>query len=319
VSAGVPELSVIVPAFNEQAHIADFLGQLDQALQQITEDSYEILVVDDGSRDATWSVLGSLQGPLPNLRAFRLSRNFGKDAALCAGIQEARGRLCLIMDGDFEHPISVIPAMLEAQRKSGANVVDALKTRAHNEPWFSRTSARMFYRLFHWLSGYDLGGHTDFKLFDASVRLAWLELQERNVFFRGIFAWMGFQHETVHFTVPSIEDRRTRWTRVGLLRLALKSITSFSTAPLQVVSFLGLLTFLLTCGLGAIALYHWLTGVAVEGFTTVILLQLLQGSITMGALGVIGLYLARISEEVKARPRYLVSERLERSASESRG
>ena len=300
-----------MPAFNEQSTIADFLRQLDQALEQAVP-SFEIVVVDDGSRDATWSVLGSLQAPLPRLRAFKLSRNFGKDAALCAGIQEARGRLCLIMDGDFEHPISVIPSMLETQRRTGANVVDALKTRAANESWFNRTSARLFYRLFHWVAGYDLGGHTDFKLFDATVRQAWLELQERNVFFRGIFAWMGFQHETVRFEVPSIEERQSRWTRVGLVRLALKSITSFSTAPLQLVTLLGLLTFMLTCGLGAIALYHWSIGIAVEGFTTVILLQLLQGSITMCALGVIGLYLARISEEVKARPRFLVSERLER-------
>ena len=307
----VVELSVIVPAFNEEQTIEPFLKALRVVLKE-TVSSFEILMVDDGSRDATWSILCTL-GPLyPELRALRLSRNFGKDAAVCAGVQEAQGRLCLIMDGDFEHPIELIPTMLQAYHSSGANVVNAVKTRASSERWTSKAVAKHFYRLFYLLSGQDLGGHTDFKLFDQKVRQSWLELRERSIFFRGMVAWMGYEQVSVHFNVPDVEGRSSRWTRPRLVALAVKSLTSFSSAPLQVVTLLGLVTFVFACFLGAHTFYTWWSGQAVEGFSTVILLQLIQGSVTMFALGIMGLYLARISEEVKSRPRYLVSERIEK-------
>lgn len=304
------ELSVIVPLYNEAAKIEAFLTALERTLSGCEAD-YEILLVDDGSDDGTWSVLCSLGSTHPRLRALRLSRNFGKDAALCAGIQEAQGELCLILDGDFEHPLELIPQMLETLRRSGANVVDAVKTRSPVERPVDGFLARSFYKLFAAVSGYDLDGHTDYKLFDRKVRKAWLEVQERSVFFRGVVAWLGFEHVSVHFTVPAVAGRSSRWTKPRLFALAVKSITSFSSAPLQLVTLLGFVNFLFAFLLGLQTFYFWLNGHAVEGFTTVILLQLIQGSVTMIALGLIGLYLARVSEEVKSRPRFLISERID--------
>lgn len=306
------ELSVVVPVYNEEVSVASFLERLQEVLRsEIT--TFEVVVVDDGSRDSTWSVLCSLKPLYPRLRAFRLSRNFGKDAALSAGVSKASGRLCAIMDGDFEHPPELLVEMLQAYRKSDANVVDAVKTRAAGESAGNRFFAQLFYRIFRAISGYDLEGHTDFKLFDARVREAWLELREREIFFRGMMAWLGFRHEQVHFTVPDIEGRQTRWTRPRLFALAIKSFTSFSSLPLQGVTILGVVNLLFAVLLGLQTLYTWWRGGAVEGFTTVILLQLIQGSTTMIALGIVGFYLSGVLREVKARPRFVISEQLDRS------
>ncbi len=304
-----PDLSLIIPAYNEAATISDFLLIVSQILRPIVE-HFEIIVVDDGSRDATWTILRSSRSSLEELRCYRLSRNFGKDAAMSAGIEMARGRLCLVMDGDFEHPPEMIPKMLEAYQTTDANVVNAVKTRARTEKCSDRFLANQFYRLFRWLSGYDLAGHTDFKLFDQSAREAWLRLQERNIFFRGLIAWIGYKQTDVPFTVPDVPNRNSRWSRPKLMALALNSLTSFSALPLQIVTGLGLLNLAFAIPLAIQTLHRWWIGKAVEGFTTTILLQLIQGSITMLALGILGLYLARVSEEVKRRPRFFISDHM---------
>lgn len=304
------ELSVIVPVFNEEVTVERFLDALRRTLVGLAL-PFEIVMIDDGSRDETWLALSRLKPLYPELRAYRFSRNFGKDAALCAGVAMAVGRLCVIMDGDFEHPLELLPRMLEAYRYSDANIVDAVKTRARGETAGSRFFAQGFYRLFYAVSGYDLEGHTDYKLFDGQVREAWLSFSERDIFFRGMMAWLGFRRGQVHFTVPDVPGRQSRWSRPKLLGLALKSFTSFSSVPLQGVTALGAMNLIFALLLGLQTFYTWWTGGAVEGFTTVILLQLIQGSVTMIALGVMGLYLAGILREVKARPRYLISDRLE--------
>lgn len=304
-----PDLSLVVPVYNESATLTDFLTVVSQIVKPLVE-RFEIVVIDDGSVDATWSILRGARSDMPQLRCYRLSRNFGKDAAMSAGIELARGRLCLVMDGDFEHPPQLIKDMLKAYQTSGANVVNAVKTRARTEKYSDRFLAHQFYRLFRWLSGYDLAGHTDFKLFDQSARQAWLRFQERGVFFRGLMAWVGYKQTDVPFTVPDLPSRSTRWSRPKLIALALKSLTSFSALPLQIVTALGLLNLLFAVPLGLQTLYQWWSGKAVEGFTTIICLQLFQSSITMLALGMLGLYLARVSEEVKRRPRFLISEEM---------
>lgn len=308
-TAPKPDLSLIIPVYNESATITRFLTSVKQVIKPLV-DLFEIVVIDDGSVDATWSILTAARIDIQELRCYRLSRNFGKDAAMSAGIELARGHLCLVMDGDFEHPPELIKDMLKAYQTSGANVVNAVKTRARTEKYSDRFLAHQFYRLFRWLSGYDLAGHTDFKLFDQPARDAWLRLQERGVFFRGLMAWVGYKQTHVPFTVPDIPSRSTRWSRPQLIALALRSLTSFSTLPLQIVTALGLLNLLFAVPLGLQTLYQWWSGRAVEGFTTIICLQLLQSSITMLALGMLGLYLAKVSEEVKRRPRFLISEEM---------
>ncbi len=302
-------LSIIVPVFQEERTIEEFFYSVKRALRD-EEERYELIFVDDGSLDRTWEVLQKLQQESTDVRALRFSRNFGKEAAIAAGIKSAVGQLCLVMDGDHEHPPELIPALIQKWRETGANVVEGVKQRAAGEGRLSRYSARLFYRVFRTFSGMDLGGETDFKLFDQEVRHAWLQLQERNPFFRGLIAWLGYRHEKVPFQVPTIEGRQTRWRRTALVQLAVKSITSFSTAPLQLVTSVGVLFFFMAVVIALQTLWNWYTGIAVEGFSTVILLQLINGSATMFGMGMIGLYLARISEEVKSRPRYLVSEQL---------
>lgn len=304
-----PRLSVVIPVYCEENGLAPLLDRLEPALAGC-DLSYEVLFVDDGSSDGTWARLEELRVSRPWLAGLRLSRNFGKEAALSAGIEAARGALVLVMDADLQHPPEIVPLLVERWRATGANVVEGVKQRARNEPWISRASARGFYRLFFWLTGFDLGGHTDFKLFDQDVREAWLRLGERTLFFRGLMAWLGFRRERVPFTIPDVPGRHSRWSVWGLTSLAIRAFTSFSALPLQLVTVAGCLFFLFALGLGLQTLYRWWNGAALEGFATVILLQLIIGSATLLGLGLVGAYLARIYEEVKARPRYLISQRL---------
>ena len=207
----------------------------------------------------------------------------------------------------------MIPQLLE-QWKAGYSVVDGLKRLRGRESLYSRYLAGTFYSLFGLLSGFDLRDHSDFKLLDRQVVEAWLTMGERNLFFRGMAAWLGFKRTTVEFEVQDRVEGSTRWSRLGLMNLAITALTGFSSIPLRLVSLVGVVFFLFAVALSIQTVYTWAKGGALEGFTTVILTVLIASSVLMLALGIIGEYLARMYDEIKARPRFVIENRCGYSA-----
>jgi dolichol-phosphate mannosyltransferase len=302
-----PRLSIVVPAFQEAVGIADALRAIrTHALS--TGLTFDLIAVDDGSTDRTWEVIAGLKGEMPELLGVRLSRNFGKEAAIAAGLDEVMGDVCIVIDADLQHPPALIPEMVRRWREEGWDVVEAVKTDRGAESLTHRVAARTFYRAAAWLTGYDLRDASDFKLLDRRVLTEWRRLGERVTFFRGLVAWLGFRRTTVAFDVPARAGGRSRWSLRALVSLAIDAVTSFSALPLHLVTVLGLVMLVIAVIIGVQAIRLWFEGLAFPGFTTVILLQLLIGGFLMVSLGIIGTYIARIYDEVKARPRYVVRE-----------
>jgi glycosyltransferase involved in cell wall biosynthesis len=303
-------ISIVIPLYNEGSHLSALLSDLKTALQQ-TGCPFELILVDDGSPDDTWERIKDEARTLPSLRAVRLSRNFGKELALCAGLERARGDAVVVMDGDGQHPPSLLPVMVEKWRTSGADIVQAVKTKRGSESLTGKLGALLFYLFLNTLSGFELKGASDFKLMNRKVAVTWLAMRERNVFFRGMTAWMGFTTVQIPFEVVARRGGKSSWSYLRRAKLALIGITTFSSFPLHLVTFAGVIFFVFAVGLGIQTLYLKLAGRAFTGFATVILLELIIGSLLMISLGIIGEYLARIYEEVKGRPRYIVMESIE--------
>lgn len=302
-------LSLVIPVHNEADQINQNLGSIYSEAAKAGV-PVEVVVVDDGSNDNTWSALGGMGRQMPQLRALRLSRNFGKEAAICAGLAYSRGQACIVMDSDLQHPPDVIPEMVRFWKDEGWDIVEGVKKSRGAEPFINRLGARFFYRTLSGLSGYDLYGSSDFKLLDRKVIDAWLDMRERNTFFRGMISWLGFRRKQITFSVPCRRLTQTRWSFFGLFRLAVIGLTSFSSLPLQVVTVLGGVFLLCAILFSIYSLVMYFTGLALAGFTTVIILELTIGGLLMISLGIIGTYIAQIYQEVKYRPRYVVAEKL---------
>jgi len=308
---GEPKLliSVVIPCYKEAKHLPSLLAGVTAELAAIDCRS-EIIIVDDGSPDETWQVLGAEAKRYSSLRALRLSRNFGKELALCAGLEHARGDAVVVMDGDGQHPPQLLPEMVRLWR-SGADIVEAVKTHRGPESFSGKMGAMLFYFGLNKMAGVNLKGVSDFKLMNRRALDAWLEMEERNVFFRGMTAWLGFTRVQVPFDVPGRVAGATGWSFPNRMKLALTGISAFSSLPLQFVTVAGLLFFLFSIVFGFYTLVLQLSGHSVSGFATVILLLLIIGSLLMLSLGIIGEYLARIYEEVKRRPRYVIASTIE--------
>ena len=304
-----PTLSVVLPAYREADHIGDSLRAIRDRLMAIGE-SFELVVVDDGSPDGTWAALQRLAPEMPELRAVSLARNFGKEGAIRAGLEVARGEAVVLMDGDLQHPPELIAEMFRLWRHEGFQVVNAVKAERGNEGPFARLCAKAFYSLFECLADVELAGASDFKLLDRRVVDIVCELPERNIFFRGIIPWVGFRQTAIPFRVCDRAGGESKWSLTRRAYLAVNAIVSFSALPLQFVTALGAIFLLFAVVLAGQTLYVKLSGGAVEGFTTVILVLAFMGSILMLSLGIIGQYLAKIYQELKRRPRYLIRERI---------
>jgi glycosyltransferase involved in cell wall biosynthesis len=304
-----PILSVVIPLYREGTHLSSTLPEIIAVLNTLSI-SYEVVLVDDGSPDNTWEAMLGQRELYPQVNCARLSRNFGKEAALAAGLEHVRGDAVVVMDGDLQHPPTLIPKMLQLWRE-GAEVVEAVKQHRGRESLLSQKRAHLFYSLFTRLTGFDLHGASDFKLMDRRVLDAWRKMDERNLFFRGMNAWLGFRRVQIPFDVADRVDGESNWSIIQLARLAVTAVTSFSSAPLYLLSLTGLGFSIFACAVGLQTIYFKISGQAVDGFTTVILLLLILGGAIMLGLGLIGLYIARIYDEVKGRPRYVVAERVE--------
>lgn len=302
-------LSIVTPVLNEEAQINEFVKSVNEVLAAVPV-SYTFLFIDDGSVDGTWNQILGLRAENPNVSAIRLSRHFGKEAALSAGLEASTGDAVVVMDVDLQHPPKLLPEMIRLWSDGSFKVVEGRKVERGREAWTKRIAAKAFYALIKRSTGFDLDGATDFKLLDRTVVDTWKSMPERVTFFRGMCAWMGFEPAVVVFSVPSENCRPTQWNVRQLIRLAFDGITAFTSVPLHIVTILGILFFIFSILLGAQTLYIYFSGRAVDGFTTVILLLLMTGSGILMGLGVIGVYIARIFNELKARPRYVIIETL---------
>lgn len=303
-------ISVVIPVYNEENQICENIGVIRNCLSETGMD-FEILLVDDGSTDGTWFKLRLLSEEVPGIRALRLSRNFGKEAALCAGLEAVRGDACVIMDADLQHPPELIPEMVRLWKEEGYEVVEGVKSLRGNEKLVNKIGAHLFYFILGKLSGFNINRASDFKLLDKRVVLAWRRMNERDTFFRGMSAWVGFNRISIPFNIRSRTKGVSKWSLLKLFKLAVNAITSFSSLPLHIINFMGLIFLACSLVLGVQTMYMKLKGIAFSGFTTVILLLLIIGSTLMISLGIIGTYIARIYEEVKRRPRYIVAEKIE--------
>jgi len=269
---------------------------------------HELIFVDDGSKDNTWNRILEASTPDGKIRGISFSRNFGKESAILAGLAEANGECAVVIDCDLQHPPEKIPEMYKLWEE-GFEIIEGVKSNRGKESALHSLSARVFYKLIGKAAGVDMENASDFKLLDRKAINALLNMREKYAFFRALSSWIGFRTTSVEFDVREREAGISKWSALSLFKYAVSNLTSFSTFPIQIITFLGIITFIISLVLGCIALVQKFTGVALEGFTTVILIMLFTSSIMMISLGIIGYYIARIYEEIKGRPRYIVSEK----------
>ncbi len=309
-----PKLSIILPCLNEGSHLEQTLHTIVEQLSFLNGD-FELLVIDDGSTDHTWQVIDEFDPAPGRIRGFKLSRRFGKELAMTAGLEHAHGQAIVVMDADLQHPPEMLAEMIRYWEAEGYEIVEAVKEHRGTETWTSKLGASVFGVLHRWMCHIDLQDASDFKLMDRKVLDAWASMPERNVFFRGMNAWLGFRRIKLPFVVPDRVGGQAHWSQLELIKLALTGITAYSSLPLQLVTWMGVLFFVFAVALGMFTMNAWFSGQAVEGFTTVILLQLVIASMMMFSLGILGTYVSRIYEEVKGRPRYILSETTDRQRS----
>ena len=298
-------LSIVLPSYNEEQNIAHTAQTLSELLTQEKID-YELVFVSDGSKDGTYQEILKAAEQNPHIRGVEFSRNFGKEASIFAGLQLAAGDAVIVMDCDLQHPPEVISRMWELWN-AGYEVVEGIKASRGRESLMHKCFAGIFYRIMSSLIKMDMNASSDYKLLDRKVVDVLLELPEKNTFFRALTFWAGFKTTSVEYEVQERLYGESKWSFFSLMRYAITNATSFSTLPLQLVTVLGVVSILFSLILGVQTLVKYLTGTAVEGFTTVILLILIIGGCIMLSLGIIGHYIARIYEEVKGRPRYIIS------------
>ena len=297
-------LSVIIPAYNEKENIERTAKTVSKILEE-EKISFELVFISDGSMDGTYEEICRLAALDGRVRGAEFSRNFGKEAAIFAGLELSAGDACIVMDCDLQHPPEVIPEMYRLW-KEGFEVVEGLNKSRGTESVFHSMFAGMFYGIMSKMMKMDMRSSSDFKLLDIKVVRVLLSLGERNTFFRALSFWAGFRSTKVEYEVKERAFGSSKWSFRSLIKYAVSNVTSFSTVPLQMVTVMGIISILFSIVLAAQTLVKYVMGTAVEGFTTVILLILIIGGFIMISLGMIGHYLARIYEEVKRRPRYII-------------
>lgn len=299
-----PLLSIVIPAYNEEENIQNTArvvqGIMDEALIP-----YELLFVSDGSKDTTFAKVLELAKTDRRIRGLEFSRNFGKEAAIFAGLGAARGGCAVVMDCDLQHPPKTIVEMYRLWEQ-GYEIVEGVKNSRGDESRLHKWFAGSFYKILTSLTGMEMENTSDFKLLDRSVIEVLRDLPERKTFFRAMSFWVGFKSCQVHYDVAERAFGKTKWSFFSLARYAVSNIVSFSTKPLTMVSYMGVISIFAGLVVAIQTLVRWFSGRALEGFTTVILLLLFLGGGILLGLGILGGYISAIYQEVKQRPRYLV-------------
>lgn len=299
-------ISVIIPAYNEEPMVEKTAVAIQAVLAEASIPC-ELIFVDDGSRDNTWAKITAVSQANPHVRGLHFSRNFGKESAILAGLAAAKGDCCVVIDCDLQHPPQKIVEMYELWEQ-GYEIIEGQKSSRGTETRLHSLSAKVFYSVISAATGFDMSNASDFKLLDRKAVNVLINMRERHAFFRALSSWIGFRTTSVEFDVQERECGESKWSTLSLTQYAISNISSFSTAPMQIVTVLGAIMLLISLVLGVIALVQKFCGQALEGFTTVILIQLFSSSIVMISLGIIGYYIAKIYEEIKDRPRYIIAD-----------
>ena len=310
-----PEITVVVPLYNEAEIVARVAGELVDVLRAL-ETTWEVVLVDDGSTDETARRISEIARDQSGIVPVVLSRNFGKESALAAGLEVASGDAVIVMDGDLQHPPSLIPELVTRWR-AGADVVNAVKSHRGRESVLYKVAARLFYVLIGGAMGRRMESQSDFKLLDRQVVNQVRSFKEQHRFFRGLVAWVGFSVEEVPFQVQGRFGGRASFTGVRLVRYALRNLMAFSSVPLQAIAWLGFITTMLAAVLAVQTFYNWASGQAVNGFTTAILATLIMGGVNLVCLGIVAVYQSVMYDELKGRPGFIV--RKDRSSVRDRG
>ncbi len=292
-------ISIVVPSYNEEENVRD----CSEALERVLEgEEHEIIFVDDGSHDRTWDEILSVSSE--NIRGVRFSRNFGKEPAIRAGLDQALGEAVIVIDCDLQHPPEVIPEMLKKWR-AGADVVEGKKSFRGRESRSHGLSAALFNKMMSRATGCDMSGASDFILLDKKAVEAVRSYNEQGSFFRALAQFVGFRHETVYYEVGERKKGKGKFTLKILTEYALKNIASFTAAPLFISLILGIISVFVAIILIILKLF----GINLASITAGIIILILLGGMILCCLGIIGFYLSRIYEEIKRRPRYIISEK----------
>jgi glycosyltransferase involved in cell wall biosynthesis len=304
-----PSISCVMPAFNEALNLGSVVPDVLAALAVLSP-RIELIVIDDGSRDDTAQVMQGLCATHRELVYLQLSRNFGKEPALTAGLDAASGQVVVLMDADGQHPTSFLPAMLQKWRE-GADVVYAVRKTRDDQSGLQASLTGLFYKLVNWGNRVQIPAHAgDFRLMDRKVVEALKSLPERNRFMKGLYAWVGFNSTAIDYEPLPRADGFTNFGLRGSLALALTGMVAFSTAPLRLLTLLGLVLSTIALGYGAwVVMEHFFWGTDVPGYATIVVGMMFFSGIQLLSIGVLAEYVGRIYEEVKQRPAYLVSQR----------
>lgn len=298
-------LSIVLPSYNEEQNIANTAQVLSNLLES-EKIEYELIFINDGSKDGTYGEIQKVSQTNSNIKGASFSRNFGKEASIFAGLQLAAGDAVIVMDCDLQHPPQTILQMWKLWQE-GYEVVEGVKTSRGKESLAHKLSAGMFYKIMSAIIKMDMNASSDFKLLDRKVVDVLVQLPEKNTFFRALSFWAGFKTTSVEYEVQERQFGESKWSVLSLMKYAVANATSFSTLPLQLVTVMGVVSIAFSFILAIQTLVRFLMGNSVEGFTTVILLILIIGGFIMLSLGIIGHYIARIYEEVKGRPKFIIS------------
>ena len=297
-------LSVVIPAYNEEENILNTAKTV-LAIADREKIPCELVFVSDGSRDKTYEKILEAAQLDRRVRGIEFSRNFGKEAAILAGLATGEGDCLAVMDCDLQHPPETLVEMYRLWL-DGYEIVEGIKNTRGKEPALYRGMTGLFYGIISRFTGFNLKNTSDFKLIDRAVANVLVSMPERKTFFRALTFWTGFKSCQVHYDVAERAAGTTKWSTRSLVRYAFSNIISFSSAPLNLVTVIGVIALVFSVAMGIQTLVRWICGNAIEGFTTVILLMLLLGGCVLIGLGLIGQYLAAIYDEVKQRPRYII-------------
>ena len=297
-------LSVIIPSYNEEQCIEKAYNKINSLLTDNNIEG-EFIFVDDGSKDKTYDVIDKLSKENENITGLHFSRNFGKESAISAGLAEASGDCAVVIDCDLQHPPEKIIEMYRLW-EDGYEIVEGIKSSRGQEKKLHSLGAKFFYAAISRMAGFDMANSSDFKLLDRKVIDVLNRMPERG-FFRAISYWVGYKKTAVEYEVKERVDGQSKWSTKGLIKYAFSNISSYSTEPMQIVTVLGIIMLIISVIFGIWALIDKIVGRALEGMTTVIIITIFIGSIIMISLGIIGYYIARIYEEIKGRPKYIIS------------
>lgn len=303
-------LSILAPCYNEEDSVTLFYNEIVKLKDKIDGIELEFLFVDDGSTDNTYNKLVELSRQDPRVKYISFSRNFGKEAALFSGLRAVTGDCTVVLDVDLQHPPEKIIEMYQLWQE-GYEIVEGIKTHRGKESIFHKMMSAVFYGMISRIIGIDMRNSSDFKLLDKTVVTQLAALKERDTFFRALSYWVGFRSISINYEVQDRIAGKTKWSFFSLFGYAVKNLISFSYAPLHLISIIGIIFLLIGIGFAIDAFISYLMGKAVGGYPTLVFLIILSSGGIMLSLGIVGIYIAKIYDQIKERPQYIIKNKKE--------